>query len=225
MTFGEQIKQKREALGLTQEELAEKLDVSRQAISKWESDLSMPAGKNKSALCHLLGIEDEKQAVSRTMLRWLYGGWLAAAVCAVALAVILIAGTNHAGADASISNEDLSKETTPAITGLHFVDANCKYVEDEANWYPAAGIRGVLITYTGPSPNAVKLFATPTGTEMTAYTELWLTQDILTHEGFILLPLNLSEKTGDGLMVHFYAELQFDDQTTITSDSFNLYAE
>lgn len=82
MTFGEQIKQKREALGLTQEELAEKLDVSRQAISKWESDLSMPAGKNKSALCHLLGIEDEKQAVPHTMLRWLYGGWLAAAVCA-----------------------------------------------------------------------------------------------------------------------------------------------
>ena len=74
MTFGEQIKQKREALGLTQEELAEKLDVSRQAISKWESDLSMPAGKNKSALCHLLGIEDEKQAVPHTMLRWLACG-------------------------------------------------------------------------------------------------------------------------------------------------------
>ena len=38
MTFGEKIKEIRKKFGLTQEELAEKLNVSRQAIAKWEMD-------------------------------------------------------------------------------------------------------------------------------------------------------------------------------------------
>ncbi len=42
MTIGERIKQKRKELNLTQEELAEKIGVSYQAVSKWENDASMP---------------------------------------------------------------------------------------------------------------------------------------------------------------------------------------
>lgn len=41
-TLGSRITQKRKALGFTQEELAEKLGVSAQAVSKWENDLSCP---------------------------------------------------------------------------------------------------------------------------------------------------------------------------------------
>ena len=41
-TLGSRITQKRKALGFTQEELAEKLSVSAQAVSKWENDLSCP---------------------------------------------------------------------------------------------------------------------------------------------------------------------------------------
>ena len=43
MTYGERIRREREAKGLTQEELAEAVGVSRQAVSKWEGDLSRPA--------------------------------------------------------------------------------------------------------------------------------------------------------------------------------------
>ena len=43
MTYGTRIKQAREALRMTQEQLAEELDISRQAVSKWEADLSRPA--------------------------------------------------------------------------------------------------------------------------------------------------------------------------------------
>lgn len=38
MTLGEKIKKSRVEANMTQEELASKLTVSRQAISKWESE-------------------------------------------------------------------------------------------------------------------------------------------------------------------------------------------
>lgn len=41
-TLGKKISTYRKSLGLTQEELAEKLNLSSQAISKWENDLSIP---------------------------------------------------------------------------------------------------------------------------------------------------------------------------------------
>ncbi len=50
MSLGKTIKEKREELRMTQEELAEKLDVSRQAVSKWEADLSVPAQGNLQEL-------------------------------------------------------------------------------------------------------------------------------------------------------------------------------
>jgi N-acetylglucosamine-6-phosphate deacetylase len=42
MTLGEKLKNARKNAGLSQEQLAEQLGVSRQAISKWESGVSVP---------------------------------------------------------------------------------------------------------------------------------------------------------------------------------------
>ena len=42
MTFSEILMKRRKALGLSQEALAEKVQVSRQAVSKWETDEAMP---------------------------------------------------------------------------------------------------------------------------------------------------------------------------------------
>lgn len=41
-TIGSRIAQKRKALGMTQEDLAQQLGVSSQAVSKWENDISCP---------------------------------------------------------------------------------------------------------------------------------------------------------------------------------------
>ena len=57
MTLGEQIRQKREEQNLSQEELAGQIGVSRQAVSKWESDRSVPAGVNRRLLCQVLSLE------------------------------------------------------------------------------------------------------------------------------------------------------------------------
>ncbi len=42
MNLGRNISEKRKSLGMTQEELADKLGVSPQAVSKWENNLSCP---------------------------------------------------------------------------------------------------------------------------------------------------------------------------------------
>ena len=42
MTFGEKIAKQRKELNFTQEQLADILGVSRQSISKWESDIAYP---------------------------------------------------------------------------------------------------------------------------------------------------------------------------------------
>ena len=42
MTFGEKIQKLRKEAGLSQEELAHRLKVSRQAVSKWERDSGYP---------------------------------------------------------------------------------------------------------------------------------------------------------------------------------------
>ena len=62
MTYGTTIKQAREAKSMTQEQLAEALDISRQAVSKWEADLSRPTRAKLERLSELLDISPETWA-------------------------------------------------------------------------------------------------------------------------------------------------------------------
>lgn len=62
MTYGTCIKQAREDLRLTQEQLAEQLDISRQAVSKWEADLSRPTREKLDKLSEILDISPDTWA-------------------------------------------------------------------------------------------------------------------------------------------------------------------
>ena len=56
MMLGEKIKSIRKSFGFTQEELAEKLNVSRQAITKWENDNGLPDVTNLQELSKVFGL-------------------------------------------------------------------------------------------------------------------------------------------------------------------------
>ena len=54
-TIGQSIAKHRKKAGLTQEELAEKCNVTAQAVSKWENDLSYPDLESTARLADILG--------------------------------------------------------------------------------------------------------------------------------------------------------------------------
>jgi transcriptional regulator with XRE-family HTH domain len=74
MTLGEKLKSARKNAGFTQEQLAEKLMVSRQAITKWESDKGMPDIDNLKQLSKLLNVSidyllDDGEKMDLTVIR------------------------------------------------------------------------------------------------------------------------------------------------------------
>ncbi len=56
MTFGEKLKKARKEAVLSQEQLAEKMSVSRSAIAKWESDKGMPDVNNLKVMSQLMNV-------------------------------------------------------------------------------------------------------------------------------------------------------------------------
>ncbi|MBQ8555410.1 MAG: helix-turn-helix transcriptional regulator [Clostridia bacterium] len=56
MTFGEKLQHLRKARGWTQEELAQRVGVSRQSMSKWEGDAALPDTANVVVLADLFGV-------------------------------------------------------------------------------------------------------------------------------------------------------------------------
>ena len=60
MTFGEKLQKLRARAGLSQDQLAELLDVSRQAVSKWETGTADPSTSNLLALAKLFGVPAEE---------------------------------------------------------------------------------------------------------------------------------------------------------------------
>lgn len=60
MTFGRRLQQVRKAAGLSQEQLAELVGMSRQAVSKWETDQAAPDIDKLALLCGVLGVSADE---------------------------------------------------------------------------------------------------------------------------------------------------------------------
>lgn len=56
MTLGEKLQELRKKAGMSQDSLAEQLDVSRQAVSKWERDEAMPETDKLLRIARLFGV-------------------------------------------------------------------------------------------------------------------------------------------------------------------------
>ncbi|MBD5101239.1 MAG: helix-turn-helix transcriptional regulator [Subdoligranulum sp.] len=66
MTLGQRLKTYREKEGLTQEQLAEYLNVSRQAVTKWEHDAGMPDIENLVAISRRMGVTLDELVLEQT---------------------------------------------------------------------------------------------------------------------------------------------------------------
>lgn len=121
MTIGEKILNMRKARGWSQEELAERVGVTRQAVSRWESGSAKPDADKIIALCDLFGVSadyllredytgtqmnsiasvsDNRQSTALgaalrklTLSQWLWG--IALIVCLVVMLILKIVGGFH----------------------------------------------------------------------------------------------------------------------------------
>ena len=60
LTFGQNLAKERKQAGISQEELAEKLHLTRQTISKWETGASAPDVEGLRALCRALDVSADR---------------------------------------------------------------------------------------------------------------------------------------------------------------------
>ena len=77
MTLGEKIREARRQCGLSQEQLADKMSVSRSAIAKWETDKGLPDVGNLKLLARLLNTSldrllDDAEEVDESVIREKY---------------------------------------------------------------------------------------------------------------------------------------------------------
>ncbi len=77
MTIGQKLKEARKQAGLSQEQLAEKMAVSRSAVAKWEANNGLPDVDNLKALAALLNVSidyllDDGEAIDSGVIREAY---------------------------------------------------------------------------------------------------------------------------------------------------------
>ena len=74
MTLADKLKEARKNAGLTQIELAEKLCVSRQAITKWETGKGIPDVDNLKVISKILNVSidfllDDEEVLDKTVIK------------------------------------------------------------------------------------------------------------------------------------------------------------
>ena len=181
MNISEIIKQAREELGMTQEDLAERLEVSRQAVSKWELGASVPSPENLELLEEVLGVSFPPPEAEATPEEAVPGAppkapfWNWKRVVLLVLGVLIVSALFSAALFTALraeTNVDAPLRAEPCITGVYFHDENAAPLQTDLGdgWNRfTAGERVLVLVAFEDSPDnsvgAVSLFLTPTGTE------------------------------------------------------------
>ena len=93
MDMSKAIREGRDRLGMSQEALAERLGVSRQAVSKWEMGTSVPSPENRRALSEILGTDlqvERETAPPVPLRRWKRLTLAAGLLCLALLAALTL---------------------------------------------------------------------------------------------------------------------------------------
>lgn len=218
MTLSEQIRQAREARGLSQEALAEKLDLSRQAVSKWELGASMPSPENLEALSEVLGMEfvpgDPPSPSPRNPWKT-FSLALTALILLALLSAVLYFLLFRAPPDPS-----------PAVTGVYFFDETGAPIRSEALWYflPPGERVIAAVTFdpgTDPAqfPRAAVLYLTPAGSETFEQRRQIALRSIGDGESGLVL---FTWEVPENLMDHLEAVLECLDGCTVTYGDINV---
>ncbi len=213
MPLGKIIREKREELHMTQEDLADRMGVSRQAVSKWESGLSIPAQGNLQELCDILGFALPEETAGEGAPRkhpskalWIFGitGWAVACILAVLFPVR--------------AWQRMERAAEKRITDVSFYDNAGRKIEREANWYGLAPFTTVVVTYQGETPDAAAVYLTPSGTEtLSERRQLVVVPLDDDNKGYVLIQLTLEEY----VMGHLQVVLTF-GSVSISSDDYNV---
>lgn len=189
MDWREEIRRRREEKHLSQEELAEAVGVSRQAVSKWESGAAQPTGANRRALLQALDLREEEAAPLPPRRAWRErAGWIAA------LLLPRMAPEAPAG---------------PRLQSVRFYDEAMQEVLPEANWYDADRAVCLLVQWEGGTPAAVQLVFTPAGSETAGEAQILAAALPLDGEHAALLSAAALRESGAGhlqILLDFGAE-------------------
>ena len=143
MTLGDKLMFLRKQKGLSQLEVSEKLDVSRQAVSRWESGISKPSVENLQSLCQLYDVtidnllnesEERSHTISKQKLnldcdvdrsikmkRKLPLGRLIIGIVILVLVSLCIWGYKHSQNEQEINLHDLPGEEVVPEQGSTFI--------------------------------------------------------------------------------------------------------
>ena len=189
MDWSEKIRRRREERHLSQEELAEAVGVSRQAVSKWESGAAQPTGANRRALLQALDLQEEEAAHLPPRRAWRErAGWIAA------LLLPRMAPEAPAG---------------PRLQSVRFYDEAMQEVLPEANWYDADRAVCLLVQWKGGTPATVQLVFTPAGSETAGEAQILAAALPLDGEHAALLSAAALRESGAGhlqILLDFGAE-------------------
>lgn len=238
MSISEIIKQAREELGMTQEDLAERLEVSRQAVSKWELGASVPSPENLKILEEVLEVSfpapEEETAQSPeqgsgTVVKAPFWNWKR--VVLLVFGVLIVSALFSAALFTALRTEtevEAPRHAEPYVTGIYF------FSEDAAPLYPdlgdgwnslTAGERVlVVVTFeegTEDTVDAVSLFLTPTGTETLQYREQIAVQAAGEGRDFALFTWDIPQ---EGLMGHLEVVLECGGGLRVTDTTMNVTA-
>lgn len=150
-TFGQILTKARKAHGLTQEQLAEKLNVSRQTVSHWENGRMQPEEAVIQQLCELLDItpESTQQPTEHTTPKKPYGTFLLGFICGMLVISLVIYGL-------------LPLLTSPAVPATNALQDKVQDLQDDSiasypfEWYQQPAVneeeKAYLTFRTGNTP-------------------------------------------------------------------------
>ena len=220
MDMSRAIREGRERLGMSQEALAERLSVSRQAVSKWEMGVSVPSPENRRALSELLAVDFQAEPdppATSPPRRWKRLTLAAGLLCLTLMAAL--------GWVLYVAHQDgWPPPDDQWVTGVYFYDeAGQEITKSDFGWYlfPPDSTVTVAVTFRDGREHAVEqvvLFLYPTGTGVAEERQQIGVRRIRDGRTFALFRWEIPAS----LYSHFEVQLEYGDGQTASASGWNV---